>query len=797
MRYDEESKKILISVRELVATARRGIATSLPCDSDELELSGIPKRLRKKILGETNADKLTWCFCANEYDFELISNVETSHKCELWFTIAVDRNPKKPKSAYKAQLRGEAYATAYAYSVQNNLTRVKLNCVYVNPDTEEYAIFSEAPSLDKLKQFFERCAHAAVIFAKPEIERVTKRLPSMKSAKFPYKEIRAGQDEFIRRAYKSIARGGILFATAPTGTGKTISAIFPAIRALGNQKCDKVFYLTPKETTANAAIECILLMSRNGADVRAIKLRSKEKACKNGLVCRDRRDLCKNAKCNRLSEAVLELYALEKPVVLSEDVDAVSKKWQVCPYELSLTYSELCDVVICDFNYLFDPSVYIRRFFTEGGNYAFLIDEAHNLPERAREIYSAEISTAHLLSPDKNDLFGELSATKNAARVASSEVFDTLYPYVKEDIVTDDDGNRSAFAHINDVPLKLYSVFDKLSEVCEDEIFANTRADDEEKDLRLKALRAFSYDVNKFRAALTSFDSSYEMFISLNNENITAKLFCVDPGKEISKRLALGSSAVFFSATLTPLYYYKSILGGDGASDTLEIDSPFDSDQLSVSIMDKISTRYSERDKTLPAVCRAIAATVSAKRGNYMIFSPSFAYSEALAAEFSARYPKIKVISQTPDMSRSEKEEFLTEFSKEDRSYLIAFCVMGGIYSEGIDLAGDSLIGAVVVGIGMPGLSYEREAISAYYDEKYEEGKQFAYIYPGMNRVFQAAGRVIRREDDRGIIVLIDDRFDDPIYKKIIPRLWKNMKFIGDPKQLRDELDEFWKNQKP
>jgi Rad3-related DNA helicase len=224
----------------------------------------------------------------------------------------------------------------------------------------------------------------------------------------------------------------------------------------------------------------------------------------------------------------------------------------------------------------------------------------------------------------------------------------------------------------------------------------------------------------------------------------------------------------------------------------LEVASPFDPSQISVSIMDKISTRLSERDDTLGAVCRVIAATVSAKRGNYMIFSPSFAYSEALARIFRAKYPKIKVIEQRKNMTAAEKREFLGEFEKESESYLIGFCVMGGIYSEGVDLAGDSLIGAVIVGIGIPALSYEREAIAEYYQEKYEEGKQYAYIYPGMNRVFQAAGRVIRREDDRGVIVLIDDRFDDPIYKKSLPELWSGVRFIDDPKRLREVLDEFW-----
>lgn len=794
MIYDEESKKIKISVREFIMTSRRGIATSLPCDSDEPELSRIPKRIRKRILGEAEAEKITYSFNEQNYDFEITGAAEKIDGCELWFTSSVDRNPKKPKKEYTSQLRGEAYVAAYAYALKKGISRVKLSCVYINPDTEDYAQFDEEVTLEKLEKFFRKCTSAVMLFAKPEIDRVTVRLPSMEKIKFPYKEIRAGQDEFIRRAYKNIARGGVLFATAPTGTGKTVSALFPAIRALGNKKCDKVFYLTPKETTANAAIECLLLMTERGADIRAVKLRSKEKACRNGLICRDRRDNCKNSRCNRLSEAVLELYALRKTVVLAEDIDSVANNYEVCPYELSLTYSELCDVIICDFNYLFDPTVYIRRFFTEGGNYAFLIDEAHNLPERAREIYSAEISTDILSSPDTCEIIGAYSEIKKSASEASAAFREILFPYVKEELVTDEEGVKQASAHIKDVPTALYGIFDKLADACENELLQTAMAKDEEKDARLKVIRSYAFDIKKFRTALSNFNSSYELFIFQKADNITAKIFCIDPGKEISKRLTLGRSAVFFSATLTPLYYYKSILGGDGTSDTLEVDSPFDSEQLSVSIMDKISTRYSERDKTLPAVCRAIAATVSAKRGNYMIFSPSFQYSEALAREFSARYPKIKVLSQTPDMTRGAREEFLAEFSKEDKSYLIAFCVMGGIYSEGIDLAGDSLIGAVVVGIGMPGLSYEREAISAYYDEKYEEGKQFAYIYPGMNRVLQAAGRVIRREDDRGVIVLIDDRFDDPIYKKIIPKLWHGMKFIADPKELRCELDEFWKN---
>jgi Rad3-related DNA helicase len=249
---------------------------------------------------------------------------------------------------------------------------------------------------------------------------------------------------------------------------------------------------------------------------------------------------------------------------------------------------------------------------------------------------------------------------------------------------------------------------------------------------------------------------------------------------------------VLFSATLSPLGYYRETLGGERSDETLEVSSPFAPEQLSVSIMDKISTRYSEREDTLLAIVRTIAATVSAKRGNYMVFTPSFEYNEALAKAFELKYPKLHIITQKKNMTAKEKSEFLDEFKKDDASYLIGFCVMGGIYSEGVDLAGDSLIGAVIVGIGMPSLSYEREAIAEYYQEKYEEGKQYAYIYPGFHRVLQAAGRVIRRESDRGVIVLIDDRFADPLYKKSVPQLWHGLKFVADAKGLRMLLDKFW-----
>ena len=793
MRYDAERELIEISLNEFVSIARRGISPSVSYDEDEPEVGSVAAARLRSILGDGSPESLSHRFIAGKHSFKLFGRVDDLTDGCLTLARAVTSNPNRPRKSEVASIRGEGYIAAYMLSREKGLDSVKIRFIYFNEAIGGYAESIETVSKKRLISFFEKCLVAVKLFATPEVERVTKRLPSMKGLKFPYKNIREGQSEFVKSAYRILSRGGCLYATAPTGTGKTVSALYPALRALGDGRVEKVFYLTPKTTTAHAARDCLKLLADSGADIRAVILTAKEKCCEDGLLCRRSRKLCKKSACNRIAEAALALYSLGKTVAEREDIADYSEKYGVCPYELSLTYAELCDAVICDFNYLFDPTVYIRRFFTQGGKYAFLVDEAHNLHERAREMYSAEVALTELTAPSEEELLGAFSPTKRICSAAGAVFSDTLMPYLKDELRENKDGRLMGVASLSEIPSRIYVLFDELMKVLEEEIFHNQKASDEEAETRLSYLRSFYYKIKKFSDILSRFDSSYRMFVFYDGGEIRVRLYCLDTGPVIRERLNKGHGAVLFSATLSPLDYYRSVLGGDRSDEMLEVNSPFDSSQLSVCIMDRISTRYSEREDTLVAVCNAIAAAVSAKRGNYMVFSPSFAYSEALSRIFSRKYPKIKVLSQTRDMSAREKREFLDEFKKDSPNYLIGFCVMGGIYSEGVDLAGDSLIGAVIVGIGMPALSYEREATSEYYQEKYEEGKQYAYIYPGMNRVFQAAGRVIRREDDKGVIVLIDDRFDDPIYKKSLPKLWEGVKFIGDAKKLREELDEFWR----
>ena len=583
-----------------------------------------------------------------------------------------------------------------------------------------------------------------------------------------------------------------MYASMPTGTGKTVSTLYPALKCLGDRRTDKVFYLTPKTTTQEAAADCLELMATRGAKIRAIRLYAKDRCCTEGRICKNPSERCKNQSKNRLPEATLALYHKNKTVIDFTDCRETAKEYTVCPYELSLSYSELCDVIIGDINYFFDPAIHIRRYFENGGRYSILVDEAHNLVDRAREMYSAEISTEYLSLAANSSSLGEHSKLKRKLKENLEKLNEMLFPYLKDEIYTGKDGVARGAIHTSVLPSELYQIFATLSEAAEEEFFkkiTDKTVDNTEDTVFISELKQ---NLKHFFSILENFDDSYKLFLYYDGGIIRIKLLCLDTGRPIREKLKKIGGAVFFSATLSPIEYFRSLLGGDRTSDVFEGSSPFAPEILSVSIVDTVSTRYSERERTLPSVSRVIASTLSARRGNYIIFSPSFEYAESLYKVFSAKYPKIRSILQTKDMTFEEKNTFLSEFKKEDGRYLAAFCVLGGIYSEGIDLAGESLIGAVVVGIGMPSLSYEREAMAEYYQEKYDMGKEYAYLYPGMNRVLQAAGRVIRQESDRGVIVLVDDRFADPIYKTSIPDLWRDMEYVKDPKTLKERLGEFW-----
>lgn len=791
MKYSSALRAISISASEWSDVACR-LISGVPAAEEDETARLAHSELTAKLVEAPKPRDLRYCMMLGGVPTQLFGRLDHADGREVTLVRESTINGHRPPRELRARVRGELFTLAYIYSRKKRLRSLTVTAIYYDPRKDIHVRQREEVTSELLTAFFKRCRRKVAVFSRPERDRVMKRLPSMQKLRFPFDKVREGQGELVRTVYRSIARGSHLLAEAPTGTGKTVSVIYPAVRALGDGRCDKVFYLTPKTTIARAAMDCIEMLVDGGADIRAVRISAKDKVCPNGMLCRSGMGRC-HYSAGDIGEAVLALYDSGKAVTDTDDIIRTARERGICPYELSLCYSEVADIIICDINYFFDPVVYLRRYFDTEGEFVLLVDEAHNIESRAREMYSAELAISSLDLAATSPLLASTARLKEELYRGADKLDDLFMPYLAEDIRTDENGVRVGAAHLSEIPSKMYTIVGDMISYAEEELsYCYADTDDGAKE-RIALIREVYYGLRRFSDAIERFDEGYRLLIFFRDGQITLRILCIDTGRVMATRLRRARSAIFFSATLEPASYYAQTIGLK-ERDFISVRSPFAPEALSVSIMDTISTRYSERERTLPAVAQVIAATLSARRGHYMVYAPSFEYAEALYSAFTAKYPTIRAVLQKRTMRDSEREKFLREFYDSVGSYLVGFCVMGGIYSEGIDLAGESLIGAIVVGIGMPSLSYEREAIAEYYGDKLDEGKQYAYVYPGMNKVFQAAGRVIRRESDRGVIVLIDDRFADPIYKKNIPKLWRGMRYTADAKALKNDLDAFWRS---
>ncbi len=696
-----------------------------------------------------------------------------------------------PKEAHMAQLKCYAYFLA----VRDELDTVKGRITYYNVETEKIKYFNYTFSVAQLREYYLSLLTAAVPFARVAAARELDVLPSAASAVFPYTELREGQEMMIRECYGAIKRGQKLFVEAPTGTGKTISSLFPAVRALGEKKADKIFYLTAKASTRREAYAGASKLFSAGVGLRAIVLNSKDSVC----MCKRRqtsaRNLCNPDDCpyakgyyDKVNDALVELL-MGGNGYPARTVSAVAKKYGICPYELSLDLSEYCDIIICDYNYVFDPSVYLRRYFGDDGKrekYVFLIDEAHNLADRARDMYSAELrlsefnSVRALLGESEGELdcaFGELVG----------ELF-KLRELCSDSIVKDADGFERGF----------YLSREPIGELCERlDVFrrkCDTWLRRSKEHEAYDAVYALCSGVRKYLCINDYFDKGFLCYVQLDGGDITAKTYCLDPSAVMKVLLRRAVSSVMFSATLTPAEYFCDVLGcaEDGVSVTLP--SPFDIENLCVAVADYVSTRYDDRAANTQRYVSIIAAAVSERAGNYMVYFPSYDCLDKVYRAFAQKYPSVETIVQKRNMNLGEKEACLSGFKADTGKRRIGFCVLGGAFSEGVDLPGTRLIGAVIFGTGLPGLSNERNIIRDYFDEDTGTGYDYAYTYPGMNNVLQAAGRVIRTENDRGVVVLVDDRYATPQYTRLFPSHWKGVQYARNARSLAEITRRFWKN---
>lgn len=774
MRYDKEDRAIVIAAPELVRLARVRRRTRPLPDGDRAggargngagTISDLVERgdRRYRVTGEVSFDG-----------------------DDLVLLVPIPENAGEPDPETVRQTRGEGFCLL-AMLRRAGRPVASFRAVYLFPSGETREV-RETPTARDLERFYDRLFEAVERDAAAEIERVERRLPSMAKAIFPYPAVREGQGELISSAYRAIRGGYTLYACAPTGIGKTASVLFPAVRAMGEGHCDKIFYLTPKNTAALAARDAAERLAEHGADLKCLMLSAKERICPKGLVCREvgaeRCPLSRSAPA-REDEAARELLASGKTVVDLPLLRETGEKYRVCPYELALRYAEFSDLVICDYNYLFHPRVGLRRFFSEKGRWCFLCDEAHNLIDRARELYSCDLPLSFF---DAFDPAAEKNpALKSVLTRTRATLTRILSALVSENVEIDGEGIRRGFCRLNALP-------EGIPEAAAELLDAATAAVAENKlppDL-LSGLRDAAYDLAEIVDKLSRYSPRFVSFITLRGDALAYRALCLDPSEIVSSRLSLGSSAVLFSATMTPTAYYRAVLGGRPTDDELDLPSPFDPSQLAVAVLDRIGTRYSEREDTLRAVARAVLSTVKAKPGNYLVFCPSFSYLERLAEEVGRLAPGLQIAAQGRRTDRRERQAFLDRFSENNRRALVGFTVMGGIFAEGIDLTGRRLIGAVVIGVGLPQPTPENEAIREYYDDALEAGREYAYVYPGMNRVLQAAGRVIRTERDRGVVVLIDDRFSEPLYRRLMPNHWRGLKYVGDLPSLSHFLSRFW-----
>lgn len=628
-------------------------------------------------------------------------------------------------------------------------------------------------------------------------ERARDRMAAVASAPFPYSSLRNSQSEMIKECYRDIKHGNRLFCQAPTGIGKTISTLYPAAKCMGEGVADKIFYLTSKASIRREAYNAINKMNSAGSKIRSIILSSREQMCINDMAkSRGGRlssnccpELCPYAKAyyDKLSASLEDALKLS-PIFDSAMIRNFAKVRGICPYEFSLDLSELCDVIICDYNYVFSPTVYLKRYFDErfgGGRerFIFLVDEAHNLPDRARDMFSSRLSSEdfeHIIS-----LVGETSKLTDAC-LSLLRGFEILEKLCSDNMKYDGDGVGVGYYVARDLPENFVRELSEFSEKCDGWMKYNP------DHSAFPTVEELSYRIFEFKKICECFDRHYLTFINTVDHKVSILLYCLDPSGNLSVALERAEASVLFSATLTPTDYFADILGGGKKTVSVDFESPFPKENLCVAAVDTVSTRFEDREKSNKKISACIAATVSAKVGNYMVFFPSYGYMEAVHKLFTAKYPKVTTLVQKKNMSHAEREEYLSEF-KDDGKLRVGFCVLGGSFSEGIDLPGKRLIGVVVVGVGLPGISDENNIIRDYYEEKCGMGYDYAYTYPGMNSVLQAVGRVIRTETDRGIAVLIDDRYAEPKYRELFPKEWDGIKLVGDAPSLAEIARRFWK----
>ena len=649
----------------------------------------------------------------------------------------------------------QAECYAYMYGMEHHSSELEIRLVYVHARTGERQSFTRTWNTSALEENVRKMAERFAPFAEMRLAHLECRNLSIKDLDFPFQTYRNGQRKLAAGVYQAIRDKKSLYANAPTGIGKTMSTIFPSVKAIGAGMADRIFYLTAKTIARQAAEQAFLLLGQKGLEMKRVTLTAKDKICfteTGGCGIGD----CPFAEgyYDRINDAVLDIL-LNESAIGRDVIVAYAEKHQVCPFEYSLDISNYCDVVICDFNYIFDPRVHLKRLSEEQKRKTvLLVDEAHNLLERAREMYSAEWMKSPFLAI-RREYKG-----RNKALFETSKAINEMLIAVRKQKV-----DQNAF-----LPQVNLEELERLAHEFIESAAVELAVNQDEN-----LLDAY-FQMLKWVQISKLADDRFVLYAEVKSNDVRLKLYCVDPSEQLAKAAKNFRAQVYFSATMEPFDFYRSMFGGGKEDLSIRLPSPFNSEQTDVFVQ-PLSTRFSHREASIEPIIRTISQLIDERQGNYLVFFPSHHYL-SMAADAWKEAGREGIVQQ-PSMNEVEREAFLSRFDADNRASFVGFAVLGGIFSEGIDLKGDRLNGVVIVGVGLPQPDFERELIKSHFDKAGRNGYDHAYVYPGMNKVLQAGGRLIRAEDDKGTLILIDDRFLHGKYLNLLPEVWRDYKLLS------------------
>lgn len=680
--------------------------------------------------------------------------------------------------------QGQLYAAIY--TLQNNLPQATVLLTYFQVDEELTVRFERTYTAEELDAIVHDLLHQYAPWARFAADWKQKSRSALQTLAFPFAGYRPGQRAMITEVYKICQDGGQLLCQAPTGIGKTMSVLFPALKAMGNGVEGPIFYLTARGTT-RAAAESALALLRAGdtaLPLRSVTLTAKDKIC----LCESREctpDACPyaNGYFDRIKDALWDALQDPSGALGAALLQEYARKHRVCPFEMGLDLSLWSDVIIGDYNYLFDPVVRLQRFFESRGDYLFLIDEAHNLPDRASEMHSAALEKTAFYQA-KKDLGQGKSSLKTALSKVNSHFIEWRHRCEEEAAKPGAQFGQTIFETASD------QTFDRLlSKLCEQlEIWLDEHREPDE--LHAELLQLY-FDARSWLRVSETFDEHFVLQINSYGSKVRASMLCLDPSDFLAADFSLGRAAVLFSATLTPAAYYKDLCGLRQAR-AVALRSPFSQDHMTLLCAQNVSTRYRDREGSASTIVSYLADMVRAHTGNYLAFFPSYAYMEKVYESFCTEHPDLTVCKQESTMNEEQRKAFLDQFVPHPAQSLLGFVVLGGVFGEGVDLTGDRLVGVAVIGPGLPQVNSRQEQLRDHFQKTRGSGFDYAYRFPGMNKVLQAAGRLIRTPEDRGVVLLFDDRFLSPDYLRLMPPHWSHLRTVYAEQDLEDALQAFW-----